>query len=104
MNSRDKSDPVSPGRRNVLRGTALAGAAAIAGGIASRGTAAVRTPYALPRIQMPDDNVVRVQQSEMARAEPADLADMKGYGRNSSAHPSRPSTTRSRRVIQRSSR
>jgi nitrite reductase (NO-forming) len=68
--------PQSPGRRNVLRGTALAGAAALTGGFASAAT--VRRPMAPPRIQMPDDNVVRVQQREMAAAKPADLT---GYER-----------------------
>jgi nitrite reductase (NO-forming) len=76
MKNFPQDTPQSPGRRNILRGTALAGAAALTGGFAS--AANVRRPMAPPRIQMPDDNVVRVQQRKMAAAEPADLT---GYER-----------------------
>ncbi len=65
----------SPGRRNILRGTALAGAAAITGGFATAAT--VRRPLAPPKIQMPDEKVVKVQQ-QMSNAKPADLT---GYER-----------------------
>ncbi|MCQ0091877.1 copper-containing nitrite reductase [Roseovarius sp. M141] len=76
MKNSDQDTPQSPGRRNILRGTALAGAAALTGGIATAAT--VRRPMAPPRIEMPGGEVIRVQQRQMDAAEPVDLS---GYER-----------------------
>lgn len=76
MKDFDQDRPQSPGRRNMLRGTALAGAAAMTGSFATAAT--MRQPMAPPVTQKPDDNVVKAQMREMAEAEPA---DMSGYER-----------------------
>lgn len=66
--------PQSPSRRNVLRGTALAGAAALTGSFTAAATP--RKPLAPPRITMPDENLLRVQLQQMDTAEPADLSGL----------------------------
>ncbi|PVA10684.1 nitrite reductase, copper-containing [Pelagivirga sediminicola] len=76
MTNSHQDKPQSPGRRNILRGTALAGAAALTGGFATAAT--MRQPLAPPRTQMPDSNAIKVQLREMQAAEPA---DMSGYER-----------------------
>ncbi|WP_138934666.1 copper-containing nitrite reductase [Roseovarius arcticus] len=63
----------SPGRRNMLRGTALAGAAALTGTMATAGMVA-RAATPPPRMTIPDPKVIRVQQQQIDRAEPADLS------------------------------
>ena len=67
--------PQSPGRRNMLRGTALAGAAALTGTMATAGmvTRAATPP---PRMTIPDPKVIRVQQQQIDRAEPANLSGL----------------------------
>jgi len=71
----DDDRPQSPGRRNMLRGTALAGAAALTGTMVGAGVGA-RAPTPPPRMTMPDPKVIRVQQQQMSAAEPADLSGL----------------------------
>ncbi|MFD2738032.1 copper-containing nitrite reductase [Sulfitobacter aestuarii] len=66
--------PQSPGRRNVLRGTALAGAAALTGTLAS--AASLRAPFAPSTFALPDDKAMRVQMQQMSNAEPVDLSGL----------------------------
>ena len=66
--------PQSPSRRSVLRGTALAGAAAMTGAFAA--SASVRAPSVAPRMNMPDQNMLRVQQQQIDAAEPVDLSGL----------------------------
>lgn len=73
MSKRTPSGPANPGRRNLLRGTALAGAAAVMGGAAQAG--APRAPAPAPRL--PAVPVIRAQASDTTAA-PADLS---GYER-----------------------
>ncbi|SNR73037.1 copper-containing nitrite reductase [Puniceibacterium sediminis] len=79
MTRHDDEKLQSPGRRNVLRGSALAGAAALTGSFATAtaATAAARTPFAPPRITMPGAEMLRVKQ-QINAAEPVDLS---GYER-----------------------
>ncbi len=63
-----------PGRRAVLRGTALAGAAALTGSFVTPAAATTRTPYAPPRMTMPGASLLRVQQKQIDAAEPADVS------------------------------
>ena len=65
----------SPGRRNMLRGTALAGAAALTGTMATAGMVN-RAATPPPRMTIPDPKVIRVQQQQIDRAEPADLSGL----------------------------
>ncbi len=75
MSNNKKSDHVTS-RRNILRGTALAGAAAIAAG-ATRGSAApMRSP--VPSTPMVEPGVIKAQANAMTKAAPADLS---GYER-----------------------
>ncbi len=76
MSNSSTNGVLNTSRRNVLRGTALAGAAALTGTLA--GAAPLRRPVAPPNLPMPDDTVVRVQAQQMAVAEPTDL---EGYER-----------------------
>lgn len=71
-----KPDMLNPSRRNVLRGTALAGAAALTGTLVSAGPAP-RMSTTLPH-KRPDAGLLRVQDQQMTRAAPADLS---GYER-----------------------
>ncbi len=63
-------------RRNILRGSALVGAAALAGGAASAQSFARRLPT--PRIPLVEPKVVQAQADAIARATPADVS---GYER-----------------------
>lgn len=74
MTYQSDAKPQSPSRRAVLRGTALAGAAALTGSYAAAAT--LRAPAPMPRITMPDTNLIRVQQQQMDAAEPADLSGL----------------------------
>ncbi len=76
MSNSTNTAALKPSRRNVLRGSALAGAAALTGTLAF--AAPVRRPFTPPNLAMPDDTVVRVQAQQMAEAEPTDLS---GYER-----------------------
>ncbi|TYB90577.1 copper-containing nitrite reductase [Oceaniovalibus sp. ACAM 378] len=67
--------PQSAGRRNILRGTALAGAAALTGSMLSAATV-TRAPVAPPRINMPGANMLRVQQQQIDQAAPVDLSGL----------------------------
>ena len=67
--------PQSPGRRNMLRGTALAGAAALTGTMVTAGMS-TRAPTPPPRMTIPDPKVIRVQQQQIDRAEPVDLSGL----------------------------
>lgn len=61
-------------RRNILRGTALAGAAALTGGITGAHAMQVRTP--MPKMREPGAGFVKTQAQVIERAEPADLSDL----------------------------
>lgn len=61
-------------RRNVLRGSVLAGAAAMTGSLAAAGP--LRQPTAPPRSISPDPLVLRVQQQQMESAKPVDLSGL----------------------------
>ncbi len=61
-------------RRNVLRGSVLAGAAAMTGSMVTGSTPSVPNP--VPNPNLPDARVLRVQQREMERAAPADLSGL----------------------------
>lgn len=74
MTHQSDEKPQSPSRRAVLRGTALAGAAALTGSYATAAT--LRAPVTPPRITMPDSNLIRVQQQQMDATEPADLSGL----------------------------
>jgi len=71
-----KAGTLNTSRRNVLRGTALAGAAAITGTFAA--AAPMRRPLSTPPLRMPDNALVQAQAQQMAEAEPVDLS---GYER-----------------------
>lgn len=64
--------PGSTTRRGILRGTALAGAAAFTGTLAQGATR--RTPVPSPRL--PSAPIVKAQADAMARATPADLSGL----------------------------
>ncbi len=72
----DKTPPLKTSRRNVLRGSALAGAAALTGSLAM--AAPARRAFTPPSIRMPDAEVLRVQEQQIAKAVPADVS---GYER-----------------------
>ena len=61
-------------RRNVLRGSVLAGAAAMTGSVAMG--AAAKAPQPLPNPHMPDAQTLQVQQKQIEMAEPADLTGL----------------------------
>ncbi len=63
---------VNSGRRALLQGGALAGAAALTGTLATAATG--RGPNPAPRIPRADPNLVRVQQEQVANSLPADLS------------------------------
>ena len=67
------AEPTS--RRNVLRGTALAGAAAFAGGIAG-GAQAIPARMPIPQLREPGAGVIKTQAQAIERAEPADLSGL----------------------------
>jgi nitrite reductase (NO-forming) len=71
-----RPDTFSTNRRNILRGGALAGAAAMTGSFAS--AASVRRPAIPLSSAMPDATITRVQLEQFAGAAPADLS---GYER-----------------------
>nr|WP_108485510.1 copper-containing nitrite reductase [Oceaniglobus ichthyenteri] len=76
MTHHSDDKPQSQGRRNVLRGTALAGAAAMTGAFATSAAAVTaRRHYAAPKITMPADTLVRVQQ-KMEDAKTVDLSGL----------------------------
>jgi nitrite reductase (NO-forming) len=61
-------------RRNVLRGSVLAGAAAMTGSMVAGSAPGGHNP--IPNPNLPDAKVLRVQQREMERAAPADLSGL----------------------------
>ena len=61
-------------RRNVLRGTALAGAAALTGGFTGAQAMPARMPF--PQLHEPGERLVKTQTQAIERAEPADLSDL----------------------------
>ncbi|EKE44834.1 dissimilatory nitrite reductase [Oceaniovalibus guishaninsula JLT2003] len=67
----------STSRRNVLRGSLLAGAAAVTGGIAHQAAA---TPHrmAAPRMRLPEAHFVQAEKQAQSSAKPVDLS---GYER-----------------------
>lgn len=79
MTNRTNPDQIVTNRRNILRGTALAGAAALAGGMAgATAHASPVMPRHVPvsRLREPSPDVILAQADAIAEAQPADLSAM----------------------------
>ncbi len=76
MTKLQPANPHRATRRDILRGTALAGAAAVTGSLAHAGTAARRQP--LPKVRQHAPQALKASSDTMAKAAPADLS---GYER-----------------------